>query len=297
MIASCQPAFKALAKHVRQWYQILTRTRKTHSGRASQEARSSPVARLPPEIVGMIIDLIYETRSLLACSLTCCSWYIAAAPHLHHTLATLNSGGMFPPKSLWPKPLRDMHKLGLLPLVKKLQVQGSEGFFPKEFSPQMFNCRILRHFFALTNVQELGIDYLNIPKFMPRIRRYFGRFSPTVRSLALRAPRGSRRQIIYFIGLFQHLENLKLFDGWADIQGESVDDLTLTPPSAPPLHGRLTMSRFMKAGLLEDMINLFGGIHFRHMDLCNVEGTRLLLGACAETLETLRLYPADPRGE
>jgi len=33
------------------------------------------------------------------------------------------------------------------------------------------------------------------------------------------------------------------------------------------------------------------------MDLFSVHGMRLLLDACAETLETLRLYPIDPRGE
>ena len=48
---------------------------------------------------------------------------------------------------------------------------------------------------------------------------------------------------------------------------------------------------------MKDMIDLFGGIRFRYMDLFNVAGTRLLLDACAETLETLRLYPTDPRGK
>jgi hypothetical protein len=33
------------------------------------------------------------------------------------------------------------------------------------------------------------------------------------------------------------------------------------------------------------------------MDLFNVDGMRLLLDACTETLETLRLYPTDPRGK
>ena len=45
------------------------------------------------------------------------------------------------------------------------------------------------------------------------------------------------------------------------------------------------------------MIGLFGGIRFRYMSLFNVVGMRLLLDACAETLETLRLHPSDPRGK
>ena len=46
-------------------------------------------------------------------------------------------------------------------------------------------------------------------------------------------------------------------------------------------------------GLLKDMIALFEGVRFRSMDVLNVIGMPLLLGACAETLETLRLYPTD----
>ena len=48
---------------------------------------------------------------------------------------------------------------------------------------------------------------------------------------------------------------------------------------------------------MKDMIDFFGGLRFRHMDLFKVKCARLLLDACAETLETLRLYPTDVRGE
>ena len=48
---------------------------------------------------------------------------------------------------------------------------------------------------------------------------------------------------------------------------------------------------------MKDMILLFGGLHFRCMDLFRVKCTRLLLGACTRTLVTLRLYPTDPYGE
>jgi hypothetical protein len=53
----------------------------------------------------------------------------------------------------------------------------------------------------------------------------------------------------------------------------------------------------MRVKLMEDMIVLFRGLHFRYMDLFRVKCVQLLLHACAETLEVLRLYPTDPYGE
>ena len=245
----------------------------------------------------IITHLVYDRHSLLACSLTCYSWYIAAVPHLHHTLITPGYFWHTGEKFMWSKPLWNMHKLGLLPLVKKFKIHIDFHYFFRKISPKRFTCCTLRHFFALTNVQELGIDHLDIPSFMPRIQRYFQHFLPTVRSLALRGPKGSRRQVLYFIGLFEHLEDLKLLYDGAKSQEEPADDKTLVPPSVPPLRGRLTIMCFTRMGLLEDMIDLFGGIRFRYMDLYNVDGMRLLLYTCAETLESLRLYPHDPRGE
>jgi len=182
-----------------------------------------------------------------------------------------------------------MHRLGLLP--------WSKGSTSTEETSITSNCFILRHFLALNNVQELGIDHLEIPSFMPRIRQYFGHSPSTLRSLALREPKGSRRQIICFIGLFQHLEDLKLLYGRAGFWEEPADDVTLVPPFVPPLRGRLTTLYFTRVELLKDMTDLFGGIRFRYMDLFKVDGMQLLLDACAETLETLRLYPTDRHGE
>ena len=108
---------------------------------------------------------------------------------------------------------------------------------------------------------------------------------------------GSRRQILYFIGLFEHLEDLKLYDDRVHFRAEPADDQTPIPPFIPPLRGRLTIMYFTRVGLLEDMIDQFGGIRFHYMDLYHVDGIRLLLDSCAKTLETLRLYPGDPRGK
>ena len=48
---------------------------------------------------------------------------------------------------------------------------------------------------------------------------------------------------------------------------------------------------------MEDMAVLFGGSRFRHMDIFRVNYVGFLLSKCAETLETLSLYPSDPYGE
>jgi hypothetical protein len=285
----------------RVWYRTLASIRRMISRSASPETSTtgpSYITRLPAEILKMIIDhLICDSCTLLACSLTCYSWYIIVAPHIHHTLVTKTHPWYADTDPKWPKPLRNMHIVGLLPFVKKFHIRGAGVCGTPTFSPKLLSWCTLYHFTALTNVQELGIDYLDIPSFIPRIRWYFGHFSLTVRSLALREPKGSRRQIIYFIGIFKHLEDLKLIYDKVDSQDEPAEDPTLVPPFIPPLRGRLTVVRLPRARILKDMIELFGGIRFRYMDLFNVVGTRLLLDACAETLETLRLYPSDPRGK
>jgi len=254
----------------------------------------SSTTRLPLEIVEMIIAcLTYNTPSLRACTITCYSWYIAAVPHLHYNLFIGN--GIRGRKFQWPDPLGHMHRLGLLPLVKTFYFRGYNS--RDVFSSKRFNCCVLRQFSTLTNVRRIMIDYLDIPSFIPRIRRYFRHFPPTVRELGLKEPKGSRRQIIYFIGLFEHLEDLSISYNGPNSGVEPADDLTLTPSFTPPLGGQLRLSNFRRVGLLKDMIDLFGGLRFWFMDLLDVDGMPLLLGACAKTLKTLVLWPSDPRGE
>ena len=282
----------------RVWHRTLARIRRTHSGGASTETstiRSSPATRLPLEVVEIIMAyLTYDTRSLHACSLICYSWYIAAVPRLHHTLTIYTFSE--DPKFLWPGPLRHVHTLGLLSLVKELRVHGNNDN-RAGLSPKLLNRCTLPRFSALTNVRELKIEYLDIPNFMPRILQNFRHFLPTVRSLILREPRGSHRQIIYFLGLFQHLEDVGLNYDWSRVLEEQTDDLALIPPFIPPLRGWLIMTCFGGVSLLKDMIDLFGGIRFRYVGLYDVGGTQLLLDACAKTLETLVFDPNDPHGE
>lgn len=244
-----------------------------------------------------MVYLIYDTDSLLACSLTCYSWYIAAVPHLHHTLTTDDRPLPSQYQRLrWPGPLRKSYDLGLLPLVKQFRIRVEES----DFGPDRFNKHTLRYFSALTNLQELGIDNLQTFGFVSTSRRYFEHLSPTLRFLALKQPRGSCRQILYFIGLFPNLQDLKLhYPNTINYQEEQdgVDDVTLVPLSVPPLRGRLILTCFAREKLVRDMIDFFGGLRFHTMDLYMVNCVRLLLDGCAETLEALRLYPSDPYSE
>jgi len=149
-----------------------------------------------------------------------------------------------------------MHALGLLPLVRTLWIRGYDDFFV--FSPKRLN--ILPQFRALNNVQQLTIVYLDTPSFVPKIRRCFGHFMSAVQYPTLNGPRGSRRQIIYFIGMFQHLETLRLLYDGVRFWGEPVDDLTLVPSFTPPLQGFLRLTCFTKVGLLggQEPIPCFG---------------------------------------
>jgi len=245
----------------------------------------------------IIAYFIYDKRALIACSMTCYLWYIVAVPHLHYSLTT--EDGCYSWDRMryeWPTPLQKSYDLGLLPLVKRLQIRL--GLWRNiKFTPEWIDRRTLRYFTALTNLQELGIDNLQLSRFMPNIQQCFGHLSPTLRFLALGEPTGSCRQILYFIGIFPNLQDLKFHRSLPTDGPESTADAALVPLSVPPLRGRLTLAHFAGEGLVRDMITYFGGLRFRSMDLFEVGCARLLLYECRKTLETLRLYPNDPYGE
>ena len=238
----------------------------------------------------IIAHLIHDMPSLRSCSLTCYSWYIAVVPHLYLTLSVhIRSLGTEPE---WPNAIRRMHALGLLPLVENFYVFSVS----EEFSPKLFNWHILHRLSALTNVQNLGIDMLDIPSLMPRIRRYFRPFLPTVRSLHLREPRGSDRQLVFFVGLFPQLENLSL-DSRRFYNEGPKEDLKLIPPFSPPLRGELLAYHWVEPGFFQALARSFGGLRFRIINIFNVGDTRCLLRACAKTLQVLQLHSTDPLGE
>ncbi|KAF9789279.1 hypothetical protein BJ322DRAFT_1041722 [Thelephora terrestris] len=126
---------------------------------------------------------------------------------------------------------------------------------------------------------------------MPIIQHCFGHLSPNLRFLALKEPKGTCRQLLYFIGLFPNLQDLKLHCCRSIGELKAPADATLIPLSTPPLRGWLRLICFKEDEIVKDMVTLFGGLRFRYLDLAEVSCTQLLLYECAGALETLRLYP------
>ena len=243
---------------------------------------------LPPELVCMIISHVDDFNTILSCSKTCRLWRAEAFPHLRYYSLTTHMGEKDPEKSRWPESLLELHKLSLLRYVKQLSIlrPGAEltlGKFGGE--------RNLRPFSVLTNLRELRIDCLQLSSFIPNIERYFGRFSSTLQSLALFKPAASSLQVLYFVGLFQNLRDLKLLDFEPTGEDETAADPALIPLFRPPLDGWLTLRYCQGGELVDGMIALYGGLRFRCVYLCDVQGTERVLHECAETLETLRVEP------
>ena len=276
------------------WYRSKAKIKTVFEhGHPKTSTPSRPYAReLPQELLEMILaHVILNMSTLKACSATCRSWYIATLPHLHHTL-TLH-GRASGPARRGLIPLQKLGRMQLLPFVKRLQILQYYDYPGTWFRPSLFNAQSLAYFSALTNVQELGIRGLDFRVFTPRAQRYFGHFTPTLRTLALRNPKGTNSQLLYFLGLFPNLDDLKFDHGHL----QPTSTLAPVPQSAPSLRGRLTLTCAGRVGLLRDLSKLSGGLRFHYMHLFDWGGARFLLDTCADTLETLRVYPVYLTGK
>ena len=244
---------------------------------------------LPHEIMEMIIaHIAHDLATLKAFSLTCRSWYIAAVPHLHHTLTLTDNMLATTYEEL--KPLSKLHRLGLMPLIRKIQVIHWQS---KWFAPRAFSRRDLRYFPAFTNVHTLKFHCLDISPFIPGVKRYFGHFSPTLRSIEFVEPFCTPQQLSHFLSLFENLDDIKIC-GPIHLPKKTTPDTELVPLSTPRLQGRLVVLNFDLVETWTGLITAGHGLRFRYMELWSVgDCAPVLLEACAETLETLRFNAAD----
>ena len=207
--------------------------------RLGEEAKERPLSNAPPEMhitPKPIRDLPYDIAEIIigyltrdlgdlkACSLACRSWYIAAVPHLHHTLTLRGNRPDVTRGKL--KPLSKLYELGLIPLVKEIRVE-QEWDMGGWFAPQAFGYHDLRHFSAFTNVHTLKLQRVEIYRFVPLINHYFGHFSSTLRSVMLFNPNCTPRQLSHFLSLFKNLDNIEI-----ERIDTSVPDTTIPIPNS-----------------------------------------------------------------
>jgi len=233
-------------------------------------------------IIAYFVPYFFDT--LKACSLISRSWYTAAVPHLHRTF-TLRESRYFAARNKLG-PLSELHKLGLVPLTKELQVNQSGGE-RAWFLPQEFSRRDLRHFSAFSNVHTLILRNLDIFSFIPHLKRYFGHFSPTLRSIVLYGPQCTPQQLSHFLSLFSNLDDVELHNPLT-FDPRPIKLIPFSAP-APGLRGRLVLSNFSQVETWTHLIASCGGLRFRYMDLHRAASSAsVLLKVCAGTLETLR---------
>lgn len=239
----------------------------------------------------IIARLEYDILALKACAATSFSWYNIAFPLIHHTFIFRDRSKTTSRACL--NPLFPMHKLGLLPFVKKAQFH-KEDYAPHWVVPAIFDPQSMRYFRALVNLQDLAIEALDLSLFPPEpVGAFFGHFSPTLRSLALMCPLGSRRRLLDFFRLFPKLDDIMICEYFGEGEDHEVLDGKLIPIEGG-LRGQLKLKNVGDEGLLKDMIVAFGGMRFTSVCLESVQwAVPLLLKACAGTLQTVYIYPGD----
>jgi len=253
-------------------------------------AAREPTSSLPYDVVEMIIaNLTRDLVTLKACSLTCRSWYTAAAPHLHHTLTLREDHPDVAHCEL--KPLSKLYELGLMPLVNEIRV--SQLHTPTGwFAPQAFSHHDLRYFSAFANVQTLVLYLVQLDHFVPDIKHYFEHFSSSLRSITITRSRSTPRLLAYFLSLFPNLDDIELQETrWGYIPPTVMSDTELVLSSAPKMRGRLVLLHSNWVETWTHLINAHGAPRFCRVDLRgSASCAPLLLEACAETIETLRFY-------
>ena len=261
-------------------------------GNAPLETRTAyeSTCVLPYEIVEMIVAHLRDLEALKACSSTCRSWHIAAAPYLHHTITLRENGPDVTRNRL--KPLSKLHKLGLMALIKEVRVGPAPTIDPW-FIPQAFSLRDLQYFSAFTKVQTLKLARVAIDRFIPGNEPYFEHFSPTLKSMTLYYPHCTPRQLSHFLSLFSNLDNIKISGIDASAPETTTLDTELIPFTAHKPRGQLVLHHFHPIEACTYLTSC-GGPRFHYMDLYDIgRWTPVLLEACAETLETLRLNLTD----
>jgi len=237
--------------------------------------------RLPQEIVDCILDYVSEDRpTLFACTHLSRTWCIGARIHLYRTFTVSDSPGF--------EAVNDLQDMDIIHLVRKLVV-------PRRMAQSdLLVPKMTARLNAFTHLQDLDIRYLNIGELLLWLPRHCDVLKSTLRTLTLRYPRGSTKQILCFVSLFTGLENLAV----DNIEQESALDAVVPfPESSPPLTGRLTLTGILDQEFMSGLASLQKGLKFRTLDLQFCGEAQEVIDGCAGTMKRFICHPSDFRGK
>ena len=235
---------------------------------------------LPQELVDCIVDYISDDRpTLFACTHLSRTWCISARFHLYRTF-TVSASSEF-------DAVEDLQRMGMIHLVRRMvatrKINQADFLLPTT----------LTRLHAFTHLQELDIRYLDVGNLLLWLHEHCDILKNTVRTLTLRYPRGSIKQLVCFINLFSNLENLTVDSIDRTI---AYDSKVPVIEYSPPLTGRLTLTGIFDPEFIAGLASMQKGVRFRTVDLQFCGEVQEIIEACAESMERLIYHPSDFRG-
>ena len=260
------------------WFNCKHLTRKLKRALGICKAGS---VRLPQEIVDCILDYVSEDRpTLFACTHLSRTWCIGARVHLHRTYKVTDSAEI--------DAINDLQSMGTIHLVRKIVV-ARRAYQIDPFVPNM-----AARLNAFLHLQDLDIKYLNVGDLLTWLPQHCDILKSTVRSLTLRYPTGSTKQILCLVNLFSGLENLTV----DNIEyGSTSEAVTPIPESSPPLTGRLTLTGILDQEFMSGLASLQKELKFRTLDLQFCGEAQEVIDSCAGTMRRFICHPSDFRGK
>ena len=244
---------------------------------------------LPQDLVVKILAYLEDNfRSLVSCSKSCKALFCSTRPLIHRTLC-LSTGHLTDRHRSCRLNRAQLDNLRLAERAQVLQyttlliIRLGLDFVPGNLRPY------LQYFRTMRTITSLQISRLNAASFLPAFDECFGYIVPTLRSLTLIGVEGPVEDVFGFIPRFPLLQDLNL----TRLLKRHQPPQPYVPPeitTPPPLNGTLKFQGACPSvQLIQSLMNVPGGIHFRSIKIARVDDTSLqaIIDACSKSVELI----------
>ena len=228
--------------------------------------------------------------SLISCSRSCKALFCSARPLIHRTLC-LSTGRQTDRDISSPRNraqfdnLRLAERAQVLQYTTRLIIRLGDDFVPETLRPH------LQYFRTMRGITSLEICRPNAAIFLPSdFDECFGHIVPTLRSLILVGEEESHvKGVNHFVPRFPLLQDLDLAPLLPISPLPRILPEITTPP---PLNGILRLPNVrLSTSLIQSLVNIPGGIHFRSIVIMDGAGVPLqaVIDACSSSVESITL--------